>query len=112
MLFRSSVAISLKARAAIPLAGKSATAVVWQANRTDWVTSTAYSQTKLDWVEKFIKANPMTAEGGKVWERALPADQYSGADAAPGERFPSRWTSTFPHAVPEGNPRDFISYWQ
>ena len=106
------VAISLKSRAAIPLAGKSGTAVVWQHNRTDWVTSTAYTKAKLDWLERFIQANPIAAEGGKVWERALPADQYSGTDDAPGEKFPSRWTSTFPHAVPPGNPRDFISYWQ
>ena len=107
-----SVAISMKSRSAIPLAGKSGTAVIWQHSRTDWATSSAYSKTKLEWLEKFMKANPMAAEGGKVWERTLPADRYSGADEGLGEKFPSRWGPSFPHRIPEENPRDFVTYWQ
>ena len=106
------VAISLKSRASIPLAGKSATAVIWMHSRTDWTTSSAYSKGKLPWVEKFAKANPLSADGGKVWERTLPVDLYLGPDDAPGEKFPEKWSRTFPHAIPEGTPREFVSYWQ
>ena len=107
------VALSLKPRSAIPLAGKHPTAVVWLADRTGWASSTAFTNKKIDWLDKFITANPVTADAGKVWDRSLPADQYAGRDDAAGERFPTGWTQSFPHPLgPADPPADFTNQWQ
>jgi len=106
------VALSLKPRSAIPLGGTNPTAVVWQSDRTGWSTSTAFTSSKIDWLDRFIADNPITADGGKTWERMLPEDKYAGADDAPGERFPSGWTRTFPHPVGPSDSPQFPAQWQ
>lgn len=106
------VALSLKARSAIPLGGTNPTTVVWQSDRTGWSTSSAFTSSKIDWLDRFIAANPITADGGKTWERMLPEDKYAGADDAPGERFPSGWTRTFPHPISPADSSQFAAQWQ
>lgn len=105
------VAMSLKPRSAIPLVGHAATSVVWYDDQAGWTTSTAFTAKKLEWLEAFIAANPVTADAGKAWERALPATAYQGADDGPGERFPQGWTRTFPHILNKAG-AGFSAQWQ
>jgi predicted AlkP superfamily pyrophosphatase or phosphodiesterase len=93
-----SVTLSLKARSAIGLSGKGEAPVVWQ-ERTTWVTSSAFATAPLDWVQAFVTANPVSADAGKSWDRMLPLPSYAGEDDVKGERFPTGWSSTFPHPI-------------
>jgi predicted AlkP superfamily pyrophosphatase or phosphodiesterase len=105
------VGISLKPRSAIPLVGRHPTAVVWFDERTGWTTSTAFTRHKIDWLDKYFSANPISADAGKTWEPSLPSSAYEGSDAAVGERFPQGWTPTFPHALASSGPT-FVPQWQ
>ena len=105
-----SVSLSLKARSAIGMAGKGESTVAWQ-ERTNWVTSPAFAHAPAEWLASFIKANPVSADLGKTWERLRPATAYVGEDTVEGERFPTGWTASFPHpiGVPEAQ---FEAQWQ
>jgi hypothetical protein len=106
-----SVALSLKPRSAIGLAGVNPTAVVWFDERNGWSTSTAFTDAPVDWIQAFVDANPVAADRGKAWERMLPEARYLGPDDGAGERTPSGWTRVFPHQL--GTPADqFLLHWQ
>jgi hypothetical protein len=106
------VAFSLKARSAIMMAGGDADAVIWLHDRAGWTTSTAFGPQKHRWLEEFVAANPIAAEGDRVWERTLPPDQYQGPDDGLGERVPTGWTSTFPHRIVRPDEPGFMAQWQ
>ena len=94
------VTFSLKARSAIMLAGHHADATTWYDERTGaWVTSSAYSPSRVAFVERFLKAHPVEADFGKSWTRALPEGAYLFPDAGLGEKPPPQWSSTFPHVL-------------
>jgi hypothetical protein len=109
------VALSVKPRSAIPLAGRKADAVVWFDARGGWSTSTAFSRAPVPFLKQFIDANPLSADYGKVWERTLPASAYQFEDDAAGEGTPAGWTRVFPHPLgePTGTPDAvFYAQWQ
>ena len=94
------VALSLKDRSAVMLGGHGGDAVTWLTNTLDgWQTSAAYSETGVPAVKAFVDANPITADFGKTWDRALPAASYSGPDDGLGEAPPPGWTRSFPHPL-------------
>ena len=94
------VSLSLKDRSAIMLGGHGGDAITWLTNTLDgWETSVGYSEGGVPAVKAFIEANPMAADFGKTWERALPASSYSGPDDGLGEAPPQGWTTSFPHAL-------------
>ena len=94
------VTMSIKARAAIMLAGDRADAATWyNAAAGGFVTSSAYTSAPVPFVAEFVKANPVSADLGKVWERTLPPDRYLFGDAGRGEKPASFWTAEFPHAL-------------
>lgn len=106
-----SVALSLKARSAITMAGRNADAVVWFDERAGWATSTAFTARPVPWVQSFVDANPVAADRGKLWERLLPLEAYQGEDDADGEARPAGWGRVFPHAL--GDPAaQFLLHWQ
>ncbi len=105
------VSLSFKPRAAIPTAGRSATAVVWYDDAGGWTTSTAFTNDRIEWVDRYIAGNPITGDAGKVWALTLPVSSYRGTDDGPGERFPAGWTRTFPHALSESAAAAFVSQW-
>ena len=106
-----SVALSLKPRSAITMAGLNPTAVLWFDERAGWSTSSAFTERPIEWIQQFIAANPIQADRGKAWERLLPASEYRGPDDGQGERGGSGWTRTFPHTV--GEPAaQFLAQWQ
>jgi predicted AlkP superfamily pyrophosphatase or phosphodiesterase len=93
------IAISLKARSAIGLAGHKADAVVWFDERGGWTTSSAFARTPPAVFQRFIDEHPVSADMGKTWERTLDPSAYKLTDDGVGERPPSGWTKTFPHPI-------------
>jgi predicted AlkP superfamily pyrophosphatase or phosphodiesterase len=93
------VAISLKARSAIGLAGHEADAVVWLGANAGVMTSSAYGSAVPPFAAAYVTAHPVAQDAGKVWDRSQPAAKYQYADDAPGERPGGGWTATFPHPL-------------
>jgi predicted AlkP superfamily pyrophosphatase or phosphodiesterase len=92
------VTISLKARAAITLAGQKADAVIWADTATGaWVTSSAFGNTPF--VEDLVKKHPVTEDYGKSWSLSLPESRYLYDKNATGAGTVEGWTATFPHAL-------------
>lgn len=104
------VTMSMKARSAIMLAGKDATAVTWFGG-SGWQTSSAYGRPRRE-VARFLARQPYTNDAGKAWERLYPADVYTGSDDGVGERPATGWTSTFPHALSGATPGAFKDLWE
>jgi hypothetical protein len=110
------VSLSLKDRSAVMLAGHGADAVTWFTESPDgWMTSSVYSTERVPAVQKFLDANPMTADYGKTWTRLLPAARYHGRDDGLGETPPTGWTATFPHRLSGTGPHadgSFVAQWE
>jgi len=90
------VTFSLKARAAITLAGNKADAATWEEGNA-WVTSSVYGT--VPFIEEFVKQHPATADYGKTWSLSLPASKYLYEENATGAGPPTGWTTSFPHAL-------------
>jgi predicted AlkP superfamily pyrophosphatase or phosphodiesterase len=108
------VALSLKPRSAVPLAGHAGDVVAWFDDRGGWTTSSVYGPPSAV-LQEFIAANPPAADYDKVWDRSLAPDAYQFADEAAGERPVIGWSRTFPHPLgrPGGSPgTDFYTRWQ
>lgn len=94
------VALSLKARSAMMLAGQEADAVVWfESSNGAWLTSSAYTSTPVSWVKKFLDSDSADQDFGRVWMRGLRSKAYLYKDDAPGEKPPSAWNRYFPHRL-------------
>jgi predicted AlkP superfamily pyrophosphatase or phosphodiesterase len=108
------VALSLKERSAIMLAGHGADAALWM-DGTEWATSSVYSTAPVPAVKAFLDAHPLTADAGKSWNRLLPPGSYPESDDDPTEKPPAGWTRTFPHAlktVGAAIDQTFLSQWE
>ena len=90
------VTFSLKARAAITMAGHKADATTWFEGG-GWVTSTAYGT--MPFVEAYASAHPVKADYGKTWTLTLPENAYWYDEKAKGAVPPQGWELTFPHAL-------------
>jgi hypothetical protein len=94
------VAISLKSRGAITLAGKAGDAVVWFDDPAGtFTTSRAYASTPVPAVKAFIDKQPFEKDLGRVWNLSGPPASYERRDAGIGERPPAGWSGLFPHPV-------------
>jgi hypothetical protein len=92
------VTFSLKARAAITMAGHKADAAVWFEGKTGaWTTSSAYAFAPF--VGEYAKAHPVKEDMGKTWSLSLPAGEYLYGEKATGAVPPAGWDLTFPHAL-------------
>jgi predicted AlkP superfamily pyrophosphatase or phosphodiesterase len=92
------VAISIKARAAITMAGHKADAVTWLDSASgSWITSSAYGS--MPFVEEFAKAHPIAEDYGKTWSLSLPRERYWYVDPAVGAETVEGWGAEFPHAL-------------
>lgn len=94
------VTFSLKARAAITMAGHKGDAVTWFENGS-WITSSVFGT--MPFVESFAKAHPMQADWGKTWTPSLSQNSYLYDERATGAVAPGGWGLTFPHPL-RGNP--------
>jgi len=90
------VSLSLKARAAIPMAGHKADAVTWLEGGS-WVTSSPYGT--MPFVEDFVKAHPVKDDFGKTWELSLPKNEYWYDEQSTNSNPPPGWDSAFPHVL-------------
>ncbi|HUF25071.1 MAG TPA: alkaline phosphatase family protein [Vicinamibacterales bacterium] len=106
------VALSVKARSAIGLAGKTGDVVVWFDSAGTFATSSAYA--KPAWLEAHLRAHPIEPLAAGAWTRARPPDAYIGTDDDPAARPPAGWTARFPHALSDANAPGAVFYdrWQ
>jgi predicted AlkP superfamily pyrophosphatase or phosphodiesterase len=92
------VTFSLKARAAITMAGHKGDAATWFDSSTGaWVTSSTYGT--MPFLEDFAKKQPMSADFGKTWTLSLPESAYFYNDKALGAADVDGWTAGFPHPL-------------
>jgi predicted AlkP superfamily pyrophosphatase or phosphodiesterase len=91
------VTMSLKARAAITLAGHQADSVTWFDSNGAWVTSSAYPHAQF--VEEYAKAHPASADYGKTWAPMLSDSAYLYNKTAEGAGSPPGFGEAFPHPL-------------
>jgi len=90
------VTFSLKARAAITMAGHKADAATW-VEGGGLVTSSVYGT--MPFIEAYATAHPIKADYGKTWTLALPEGTYWYNEKATGAVPPQGWDLTFPHPL-------------
>jgi predicted AlkP superfamily pyrophosphatase or phosphodiesterase len=90
------VTFSLKARAAITMAGHKGDVVTWFDNG-GWVTSSVYGT--MPFLEAYASSHPAKADYGKTWTLALPESAYWYDEKAAGAVPPKGWELTFPRAL-------------
>ena len=90
------VTFSLKARAAITMAGHKADAATWFDNG-GWMTSSAYGT--MPFIEDYVSAHPVKADYGKTWNLSLPESLYWYDEKATGAGPPAGWGPAFPHSL-------------
>lgn len=108
------VSFSLKARAAITMAGHKADAVAWFEGGS-WITSPLYGP--VAFVEDFVSRHPVKEDYGKTWSLSLPRTAYLYDEKATGAVAPQGWELTFPHPLrgrAAGNTPDeaFYEQWE
>jgi predicted AlkP superfamily pyrophosphatase or phosphodiesterase len=95
------VAMSLKARAAITMAGHQADSVTWWDGATGlWQTSSAYPQAPF--IAEFVKLHPITEDYGKTWAPLLPESAYLYDKTAVNPGAPTGYGAEFPHPLRGG----------
>ena len=106
------VALSIKARSAVGLAGHAGDAVVWFDPLGTFATSSAFGHPA--WLGPWLQAHPIEALTGAEWTRGRPAAAYVGTDDDTGARPPSGWTPRFPHRLSDTGTADatFYDRWQ
>jgi predicted AlkP superfamily pyrophosphatase or phosphodiesterase len=87
---------SLKARAAITMAGHKADAATWF-DSGGWATSSAYGTLPL--IEDYAKAHPVREDYGKTWILSLPESAYWYDQKSVGSEPPEGWELSFPHPL-------------
>ncbi|QSQ28331.1 alkaline phosphatase family protein [Pyxidicoccus parkwayensis] len=98
------VALSFKARAAIPLAGRQGQAWWFDEATGNMVTSTWYSKAVPTWMQAFNARRLADAAFGKTWELLRPRAEYAGEDDRAAEPpNPYGMGRTFPHALTGGS---------
>ncbi len=102
------VTISMKARAAIMLAGHKPTAAVWYLGSGTFGTSTAFAGQVPQFVSRTLADTPVEKDRTVGWTKILPDSDYQGPDNGLGERAPAGWTTTFPHMFTDR----FLDQWQ
>jgi predicted AlkP superfamily pyrophosphatase or phosphodiesterase len=92
------VTFSLKARAAITMAGHTGDAVTWLDGGTGaWTTSNVYGT--LPFIDDYAKAHPAKQDYGKTWALSLPEKAYLYDQKAVGAVPPEGWAPIFPHPL-------------
>jgi predicted AlkP superfamily pyrophosphatase or phosphodiesterase len=102
---------SLKARAAVTLAGQRADAIAWFDDRGAWVSSTAYAPRPVAAVADYVRGHPL-APPGTVWDRTLPETAYRYESPAIGLTPPAGATAAFPHPLGATADPSFYTRWQ
>jgi predicted AlkP superfamily pyrophosphatase or phosphodiesterase len=96
------VSISLKARSAISLGGRKPDVVIWLDEVDgEWVTSTAFAQAPVPYLQSYITKHPLKGEMGRAWNRSMPIEQYvyDYSTQVASRRRVALVTKEFPHTV-------------
>jgi len=93
------VTIAMKARSAINLAGHHPDVVTWLDDSGSWVTSTAFAKAPVPFIADYLRAHPIAAEFGRVWDRTLRKEQYLYDESTVGMRPPKVGSMSFPHPI-------------
>lgn len=103
------IALSLKDRGAILLAGRRADLVLWEENGT-WTTSTAYAPQKNlpEWVLRINRRNLPAQYSRETWTKSLPESTYQRARTPSRALPPPNFNREFPHPV--GNSFAYTPY--
>ncbi|MFN0062638.1 MAG: alkaline phosphatase family protein [Myxococcaceae bacterium] len=96
------IAISEKARGAIPLAGRLGQAFWFNASVGRFVTGTFFAKETPAWLKAFNERKFPDAYFGKEWTPLLPEKAYSGEDDRPFERPLFALGRAFPHPLTGG----------
>ncbi|HEX8440536.1 alkaline phosphatase family protein [Archangium sp.] len=96
------IALSGKARSAIPLAGRLGQAYWYDETVGKFVTGTWYTKELPGWLKDFNASNPAEAWFGKPWELVQPRTEYLGEDDRPYEGDHYGLGRTFPHPLTGG----------
>jgi len=108
------VTFSLKARAAITMAGHKGDAVTWyDSSAGAWTTSSAYPT--VPFLEDYAKAHPVSNDYGKTWTLLLPRSAYLYDEVAVGAVAPQGLGASFPHPLrgkPDSTGPDAAFYYQ
>lgn len=96
------IALSGKARSAIPLAGKLGQAYWYDETVGRFVTGTWYARELPAWLQRFNAAHPPEASFHQTWELSRPVSAYQGADDRPTEAPYYALGRTFPHPLTGG----------
>jgi len=95
------VSFSIKARAAIMLAGRKADAVAWHDDQTGlWSTSSAYGPAAF--VASYVEAHTVATDYGKTWAPSS-AEEFVYNVTPQNRRPPAGWTTSFPHVLRGSN---------
>ena len=108
------VSLSLKARAAIAMAGHGGETVAWFEDAGAWATSTTYTKTTPAAADAFVRAHPVDHDYERQWNPLRPAASYAFPDDGLAEQAPDGWTIFFPHSLsrPAGPDRIFYDNWR
>jgi hypothetical protein len=110
------VALSLKERSAVFLAGRQPDMATWFDDGGNvWVTSSAYARSPLPFVAMFLERNPVEHALSDAWTKRLGPLTYSGSDDGIGESPPRGWSASFPHPYDDGTgttDNAFYERWQ
>jgi predicted AlkP superfamily pyrophosphatase or phosphodiesterase len=109
------VTLSLKARAAISLAGRGGDAVTWFEDAAgSFVTSTAFAAAPVPAVKQFMSETPYAKALGTTWTLRDAPEKYRNGDAGVGERPPAGWTGLLPHTLlgEKGADDRFAAQWR
>ncbi|AKJ02823.1 putative AlkP superfamily pyrophosphatase or phosphodiesterase [Archangium gephyra] len=98
------IALSGKARSAIPLAGRLGQAYWFDETVGKFTTGTWYTKELPVWLKAFNAANPSEAWFSKTWEPLLPRSAYVGEDDRPYEGEQYGLGRVFPHPLTGGLP--------
>jgi predicted AlkP superfamily pyrophosphatase or phosphodiesterase len=96
------IALSGKARSAIPLAGRLGQAYWFDETVGKFTTGTWYTKELPGWLKAFNAANPPDAWFSKTWEPLLPRTEYVGEDDRPYEGEFYGLGRVFPHPLTGG----------
>lgn len=108
------ISLSLKARAAIAMAGHAGDGVAWLEDSGAWASSTTYGKAPNRVIDAFVRAHPIEQDETRVWNLLRPAATYAFVDDGVAEQVPDGWTTKFPHSLsrPAGVDRIFYDNWR
>ncbi len=102
--------ISIKDRAAILMAGRTADAAIWMSNEGDWITSVHYARTLPESIEKLNASAATKRFAKRVWQPLYAPNRYVHGPTENSDEERPRYgmTADFPHVLPAADDVNYI----